>query len=307
MTLSDMGETQMNTRNRLQFHTIVVATDFTDTASAALRYAKAIAVRHQSTLVVVHVVDPVSYAFPEGIPEYAAADQAAREELRGIEEETRRHGIPIHSVVETGIVYERILQALEDHHADLLVLGTRAKTGIGRAALGAVARRLLAKAECPVLTVPPDSEVHLPWAGHWRHVLVATDFSAASLAALGHAQRIAYEQLMVVHAADDTSGNDCKRYIEQLRFLAPVNESHTLPVEHIVCQGDAGKVIADHAQRFHADLIVLGSPGIELAEEDFHTSTVLQVVSQADCPVLCVPCIPYPLGQEILEEAALSC
>ena len=297
----------MNTQSRLQFNTIVVATDFTDTASSALRYAQAVALRHKSVLVVVHVIDPVSYAFPEGIPEYTAADQAAREELRNIEEETRLHGIPIHSVVETGIVFERIMQAVEDHHADLLVLGTRAKTGIGRAALGAVARRLLAKAECPVLTVPPDSESHLPWAGHWRHVLIATDFSAASLSALAHAQRIAYEQLMVVHAADDSAGNDCKRYIEQLRFLAPVNESHTLPVEHIVIPGEAGKVIVEHARRFRADLVVLGSPGIELAEEDFHTSTVLQVVSQVECPVLCVPCVPFPLSQEIVDEVALSC
>ena len=297
----------MNTRNRLQFNTIVVATDFTDTASSALHYAQAVALRHKSVLIVVHVIDPVSYAFPEGIPEYAAADEAAREELHKIEEETRRHGIPVHSVVETGIVFERIMQAVQDHHADLLVLGTRAKTGIGRAALGAVARRLLARAECPVLTVPPNSEAHLPWAGHWRHVLVATDFSAASLSALGHAQRIAYEQLMVVHAADDRGGDDCKRYIEQLRFLAPVNESHTLPVEHIVCPGEAGRVIVEHAKHFRADLVVLGSPGVELAEQDFHTSTVLQVVSQMECPVLCVPCVPYPLENEALDEVAMSC
>jgi nucleotide-binding universal stress UspA family protein len=297
----------MNTHKRLQFNTIVVATDFTETASSALRYAKAIALRHKSVLVVVHVIDPVSYAFPTGIPDCAAADQAAREELRKIEEETRQHGIPIHSVVETGIVFERILQAIEDHQGDLLVLGTRAKTGIGRAALGAVARRLLAKAECLVLTVPPDSEAHLPWAGHWSRVLVATDFSAASLSALGHAQRIAYEQLMVVHAADETHGNDCKRYIEQLRFLAPVNESHTLPVEHIVSPGEAAKVIAGHAKRFHADLVVLGSPGNELAEEDVQMSTVLQVISQVECPVLCVPCIPYPLTKEVVHEVAASC
>ncbi|MBV8631802.1 MAG: universal stress protein [Silvibacterium sp.] len=297
----------MNTRNRLQFKTIVVATDFTDTSSSALRYAKSIALRHNSVMVVVHVIDPVGYAFPDGVPKYAAADQAAREELRKIEEDTVRHGIPIHSVVETGIVFERILQSVEDHQADLLVLGTRAKTGIGRAALGSVARRLLARAECPVLTVPPDSEGHLPRAGHWSRVLVATDFSAASLSALGHAQRIAYEQLMVVHAADESDANDCKRYIEQLRFLAPVNESHTLPVEHIVAPGEAARVIVDHAKGFHADLIVLGSPGIELAEEDFHTSTVLRLISQADCPVLCVPCVPYPLNQEVLEEVAITC
>ena len=297
----------MNTSNRLQFNTILVATDFTATGSSALSYSQAIALRHKSALVVVHVIDPVSYAFPEGIPDYAAADQAAREELRKIEEETRQHGIPIHSMVETGIVFERILQATQDHHGDLLVLGTRAKTGIGRAALGAVARRLLAKAPCPVLTVPPNSELHLPWAGHWRNVLVATDFSAASLSALGHAQRVAYEQLMVVHAADDSVQNDCKRYIEQLRFLAPMNESHTLPVEHIVSTGEPGKVIAEHAQHFRADLVVLGSPGFELAEEDFPSSTVLQVISQVDCPVLCVPCTPQAVAKEAMREMALSC
>jgi nucleotide-binding universal stress UspA family protein len=187
------------------------------------------------------------------------------------------------------------------------VLGTRAKTGIGRAALGAVARRLLAKATCPVITVPPDSEEHLPWAGHWRHVLVATDFSAASLSALGHAQRVAYEQLMVVHAPEHVNDQDCHRYIEQLRFLAPMNESHTLPVEHVVSPGEAGRVIAEHAKKFDADLVVLGSPAVELAEEDFHTSTVLQVVSQVDCPVLCVPCVPYPVVNAIANEVALSC
>jgi nucleotide-binding universal stress UspA family protein len=159
----------MGNRNRLQFKTILVATDLSETGSAALRYAQAIAQVHKSVLVVVHVIDPVSYAFPEGVPDSAAADQAARSELNRIEEETRRQGIPIHSVVETGVVYERILQTAFDHRADLIVLGTRAKTGIGRAALGTVARRLLAKAMCPMLTVPPDSGTHLPCAGCWHH------------------------------------------------------------------------------------------------------------------------------------------
>jgi len=86
-----------------------------------------------------------------------------------------------------------------------------------------------------------------------------------------------------------------------------MNESHTLPVEHIVSAGDAGSVIAEHAKRFHADLVVLGSPGNELTEEEFHTSTVLQVISQVECPVLCVPCIPYPVAQDVLNEEALSC
>jgi len=297
----------MKHENRLQFNTILVATDLSEAGSTALHYAQAIALMHKSVLVVVHVIDPVSYAFPEGVPASATADQAARDELQKIEEETRRHGIPIHSMVETGVVYERILQAIRDHNADLLVVGTRARTGIGRAALGTVARRLLAKAGCPVLTVPPEADAQLHWAGRWRHVLVATDFSDASLSALGHAQRIADEQLIVLHAATSEKAGICKDHLEQLRYLAPFNESHTVPVEHIVMAGEAGEVISEQARKFRADLVVLGSPVNELKDEDFHTSTVLQVISGVSCPVLCVPSLPDSPATNVLKEVTLSC
>jgi nucleotide-binding universal stress UspA family protein len=273
-----------------KFGTIVVATDLSGVSSSvALRYAQAIARIHESRLVVMHAIDPVGYAFPEGAPEFAAADCAAREELRKIEEETRREGIPVHSAIETGVVYQQILQAVLDHHAELLVLGTRAKTGIGRAALGKVARQVLAKVECPVLTVSPDAEADLALAGRWRNVLVATDFSSASLSALRSAHRIAHGQLVALHVPLCKDGRECKNCLERLRFLVPFNESHTVPVEHIVQSGNAEALIVEYARLFGVDLVVLGSPENELAEEDFDSSTVLQVISQVECPVLCVP------------------
>jgi len=91
----------------------------------------------------------------------------------------RRQGIPVHSRVETGIVCERILLSLRDHKAALLVLGTRAITGAGRAALGLVTRQLLAHSPCPILTVPPDRSQAPRNFEQWNNVLAATDFSAA--------------------------------------------------------------------------------------------------------------------------------
>jgi nucleotide-binding universal stress UspA family protein len=292
--------------DRLKFGTIVVATDLKDIASSALRYAQAIARLHESTLVIVHVIDPVTYAFPTGSPESIATDQKAREELSRMEEEIRRKGIPVHSVVGSGVVCERILQAVNDHHGDLLVLGTRAKTEVGRVALGTVARQLLARAQCPVLTISPDADVFLPWAGRWRHVLVATDFSAASLSALGCAHRIVHEHLLALHATEHSDAHESASCLERLRFLAPFNESHTVPVEHIVTAGNAGKLIAERARKFHADLVVLGSPVNELTEEDFQSSTVLQVISQVMCPVLCVPSAqPLPATEFTRETASV--
>ncbi len=292
--------------HRLEFKTIVVATDLTHSGSCALRYAEKLAKLHRSKLVIVHAVDPACYAFPEEVPMLIAADQSAREALRTIEEEISCQGIPTHSVTEACAIYELILQAVLDHQADLLVLGTRAVAKVGRAALGTVARRLLAAAPCPIMTVPPAAAANAELAGYWRNVLVATDFSEASLAGLDHAQSIVGEQLIVVHVAEDSAGENREHHLERLRFHAPFNESHTVPVQHVVTAGEAGAVIAEQAERIHADLVVLGAPNDELHDEDFATSTVLQVVSNVSCPVLCVPSTRKTFVAEIANELAAT-
>jgi nucleotide-binding universal stress UspA family protein len=294
--------------NRLKFGTIVVATDLKDNASPTLSYARVIARLHGSTLVIVHVIDPVDYVFPTGLPVSVAEDRAtraARVELKKIEEDIGRRRIPVHSVLGHGAIGEGILQAVSDHQADLLVIGTRARTEAGRVSLGTIARQLLAKASCPVLTVSPDAEAYLPWAGRWRHVLVATDFSAASLCALGCAHRIVCERLVAMHTVSSGDERERSYCMERLQFLAPFDESHTVPVEHSVTFGDPAKLIEEHARRFHAELVVLGAPANELTEEDLHSSTVLKVISHVKCPVLCVPATPFS-PHSILQAAVFA-
>ena len=274
--------------HRFSFETIVVATDLNQSGSCALQYAERIAQLHKSKLVIVHAIDPVGYAFPEGIPESVLSDQRACSALRQIEEGIRHQGIPTHSVVETGVIYERILQAALDHHADLLVLGTRAAAKIGREAMGKVARRLLATAPFSILTVPPAADSSLVSTGRWHNILVATDFSDASREALDRAQALEGDRLFVIHVSGDPEDLSHQEGLEHLRFPAPFKESHAVPVEHVVMPGEAGQVIAEQADRVQADLIVLGSPADEPHEDDFETSTVLQVISNASCPVLCV-------------------
>jgi nucleotide-binding universal stress UspA family protein len=290
----------------LQFKTIAVATDLSDASSAALEYAQSIARTYQSTLILVHVIDPLAYAFPDGAPAFLEANKAAREELDRIEEEARKQGIAIHSVVESGVVCERILQSVRGHNADLLVLGTRGKSEAGRVALGRIARQLLAKAQCPIMTISQDAAASTPWSGSCRSVLAATDFSSASITGLRFAHQIALRQLITLHVARDEDESGSWHCLEKLRFLAPFDESHSVPVEHIVVSGDAGERIAEYAEKYGADLVVLGSPVNELAEEDLHTSTVLQVISKVACPVLCVPfsMSTAPAEAQLTREAA---
>ena len=100
--------TDLHSAKAFPFRTIVAATDFSEESSAALRCAQAIARRQHAMLLLIHVIDPVGYAFPEGAPAQVGRDAAARVELARIEAEVRQHGIPVHSRVETGLVCERI-------------------------------------------------------------------------------------------------------------------------------------------------------------------------------------------------------
>lgn len=304
--MSFVKDTPMTISKQFPFDTIVVAMDFSEKSCSVLRYAQAMAHWHGANLVLVHVIDPIGYAFPAGVPSSISTDSEAREELQQIEEQLRRHGIPVRSVVETGDITELILQTVHDYGGDLLVLGTRGKTGAGRAALGAVARQLLARAECPILTVTPDVEPLIPWAGRWRSVLLATDFSPSSLAALTAAHRMAHVQLTVLHSSEGADELGRRRRLERLRFLAPMNESHTVPVEHVVTSGSAGQIISEFARKHAVDLVVLGNPATVLSEEDMATSTVLQVISQVHCPVLCIPAPPEEGGHAGFAEEPRS-
>lgn len=289
----------------LKFKTIAAATDLRYTSSSALRYAQAMARMYQSTLVLVHVIDPLAYAFPNGAPSLLAANAMASGELKSIEEETSALGIPVHSVLESGIVYERILQAVTEHHADLLILGTRGKTDAGRVALGTVARQLLAKSRCPILTVSPNAVNSLPWGGCWRRVLAATDFSPASIRALHSAHQVALRQLILLHVWEGQNGHECSHCRQKLRSLVPFDELNTVPVEYIVVAGAPAESITEYARKFETDLVVLGSPENELTERDFSTSTVLQVISKVNCPVLCLPFVPDPTSSRPIPETAV--
>ena len=288
------------------FRTIVVATDFSEESSAALRCAQAIARHQHAMLLLVHVIDPVGYAFPGGAPPSLDRDAAAREEMARIEAEVRQQGIAVHSKVETGIVCERILLSLKDHSAALLVLGTRAITGAGRAALGVVTRQLLAHSPCPILTVAPDEPRRPRKFGRWNNVLAATDFSAASLSALHYAQRVAGNHLIVLHSARCGRHQECPNCLERLRFLAPFDEAHGLPVDHVVTGGDPAGVIIDAAARLKPDLIVLGAPSPEHQAGDIERSTVVQVISAVGAPVLIVPESRYRSGDEVIAEVATA-
>jgi len=88
-------------------------------------------------------------------PPSEALDLRLREELRRAAAELERPGLEVSTLLRRGRPEEVIVEVAREMRADLIVLGTHGRTGLGHLALGSVAERVLRSAPCPTLTVKP--------------------------------------------------------------------------------------------------------------------------------------------------------
>jgi nucleotide-binding universal stress UspA family protein len=112
--------------------------------------------------------------------EYVAADRSAS-------------GVAIETILdESTSVTNAILSYVASTHADLLALGTHGRSGFDRPMLGSVTEKVLRKAGCPVLTVPPRTPDALPrQLVSIERILCPIDFSQHSMRALDYAASLA--------------------------------------------------------------------------------------------------------------------
>ncbi|MFZ5875462.1 MAG: universal stress protein [Nitrospirota bacterium] len=137
--------------------TILVPTDFSEYSRQALSYAEMLAKTFDAKIVLIHVIDTVSYVVAESVQwttEVSARVQATIQPmLDGLVHDAQKRGVVAESQLTQGVPYDQIVKAAEESHADLIVIGTHGRTGMRHVLLGSVAERVVRLAPCPVLTV----------------------------------------------------------------------------------------------------------------------------------------------------------
>ncbi len=160
--------------------TILFATDFSDASEKARSYATGLAKRFRANLVVVHAKAPSNYALP---PEtWRSADDAEKLKMKELRESLSKSspGLEREFLVGEGSAWQVVESALEKTKVDLIVLGTRGRTGAGKLLLGSQAEAIFRRASCPVLTVGPHAQTITGGEKELRELLYATDFSPES-------------------------------------------------------------------------------------------------------------------------------
>jgi nucleotide-binding universal stress UspA family protein len=206
-------------------------------------------------------------------------------------------------LVDTGHPANCILERAKTLPADLIVLGTHGHGGFEHLVLGSVTEKVLRKATCPVMTVPPRARAtsKLPF----KRLLCPVDFSDSSLAALEFAFSLAQEgdaELTLLHVFEWEAGDEpltnrpfnvpeYRREVERdfaarLQALVPDSVRSACRPTTRIAHGKPYREILGVATEDGADLIVMGVQGRNALDLMLFGSTTNQVVRRATCPVV---------------------
>jgi nucleotide-binding universal stress UspA family protein len=294
----------------MRAHRILCAVDFSDPSRRALHHAAALASREGAALYVIYVVPA---AMPLPVPMLMLAVRAPIVDVVAAASEALGAFIagaalprPPIAIVREGPPVDAILACAAELAADLIVLGSHGRDGLGHVLFGSTAERVLHKAPCPTLIVPLHAGEPFPVAGAgFGRVVCAIDFSPASTRALGLALSLAQDhgaELTVMHVVEALSEDELdgalppavRAHVDELTLRARQRLHEAVPrdayarcvIREAVRYGRAAQAIPREAADRAAGLIVLGAHGHRGLGLLGIGSTTHAVVCRAACPVL---------------------
>ena len=149
--------------NDIAYDKILVPIDFSEHSKRTVSYATRTALRHNSTIFLLHVFQIPDYV----VTPYArrkqdcaevqshvdAAEQEARESLEAFAEELSKQGIKVQPYLRVGYPFDEIVLMAKHFNVDLIIIGSHGRGAITRLLLGSTAERVVEHAPCPVLVV----------------------------------------------------------------------------------------------------------------------------------------------------------
>jgi nucleotide-binding universal stress UspA family protein len=280
----------------LAIRNIAVATDFSPWSDRAMQHALVIARWYGATLHILHTVRRSEFSFvPDLMVQLDELAERDCEDLMGrLHAAHKLDGITHHLSNLYGEV-STFGDFVRGQNIDLLVLGTRGRSGISKLVLGSVAEEILHCVSCPVLTVGPWSRGAASRLA-LKNVLFATDLSPQSTAALPYVLAAAkswHAAVDVLHVCSPDHSDSGPRMEAYRRRLDALTDSEPqLSIRYHVVPGEPSPVVLDFAGQNNEDLIVLGLDDRRSLYEGPPLSHAYEIVRQARCPVLSVRSAP---------------
>jgi nucleotide-binding universal stress UspA family protein len=264
---------------RLNLRHILCPIDFSSVTFGALTTASAMAHARKAELRALHVMPSEGAGAAAGLG--SLERQALMSRLRTILAEAAPSHDRVGAAVRQGDPGTHILRFARAISADVIVMGAPGADRPERP-MGPVTSVVVARSECPVLTVPTH---HAPWSnesGLFGRIVCAVDLAPSSLSVIHQALSLAWETAghltYVCVLPEGVSGRSAAARDRLLEAIPP-EASGWCEAEVLLSRGTPGTEIVRIAEKQKADLVVIGAPRR-------WTSTTHAVLSRSLCPVL---------------------
>ncbi len=273
--------------------TILVPTDFSETADNALMQAIVLSKKTGAKIILLHVVESNLFASPIDMISlgYMITQMTldSKTNLKSLAARVKNeHDINIEYASFSGNVYENIIQAVHLFDANLIVMGAHGTSGIKEWLFGSTAFSVVSNATIPVLTFNLNSnksnfnKIVFPFNENLitlkkiEQVMVLAKIFNATIMLFGFTDSHLISNMSIMRI----KGNNLQK------ILADEGISNSLTLLH-------GDDYADEILKFsnseNADIITVVASKNHSADKDFKLKPDKKLVNHSEIPVLCVP------------------
>lgn len=270
--------------------TILFTTDFTQSGTRALDWARLFAQQYKATLTLVHVYSPITSASAlPGIGETVAipaptTEELSRGQLAQLARQLESEGLIVQTVWREGNVDDEIHNTAQEMEADLLVTGRHDIHSFFARFRGNTATDVAKGATCPVLVVPMDTTgqpVRL------QTIAYATQLEGDDSGTLRPALDLANQfaaSLTMVHIEAENQPN---LYDDQQSVAELQDEfgEHSFAVYKIVARTVSGG-LGDYLDKHPADLLIMTTRERGFLDGILSPSLTGRMLTQSSIPVL---------------------
>lgn len=282
----------------LQLKKIIVATDFSCASANLMSAAVPLARRYGSEMLLVHVApSKIAAMAPETTSLIVNIEEdIARQRIVQIMQEVDIIGFELRARLLKGDPVEQLLDLGKTEHADLIIVGTHGSQCFKHFLLGSVAEEIFRRASIPVLIIGPHAMIRRAPTELVKEILVPTDLSEHSLAAIPLAVSIAHDfgaRLHFLHILphETVSNPQTPELSQPLETRMEQLISHMVPpscrAEYILDYGEEAKIISSVACAIRADLVIMGLR-CGSGKMNLLSSIAYQTIIDASCPVLTI-------------------
>jgi nucleotide-binding universal stress UspA family protein len=163
---------------------ILVPTDFSKSAQNAIDVAGDIAMKANSQLIVLHVVEGANGGSFNIEGQIDTSDhwedriftmkviEKGKKQLERLTEELSSRGVRVKSELRMGTPFHGMQTIIQEHNVDLVVMGTAGQTGVQEMIIGTNTEKVVRQSKCPVLTVQKK-----PSNTNFKNIVYATAMS----------------------------------------------------------------------------------------------------------------------------------